>query len=692
MIMWSAVILRILENGSTRSPGQGSTAGARGWGLGAGAAGTAAAVGARSMTPRMSCLVTRPAKPVPGMVEMSTRCSAAILRTSGVDLRRRRSSAVSTPPSPFGGTGEDGEGRGRTGEVAAGAGAEFDGAVGAAIGGGALGLAAPFSVSITATSVCTGTVWPSWTLISARTPADGAGISASTLSVEISNSGSSRFTSSPSFLSHLLKVPSAIDSPIWGMRTSTRAIESPSIRRKPSCGLHDIVRLGQHEILQGRRIRQRHVVRRHPHDGAVQPREGLLVDARGDLARQATGARVLVYDEHLVGLLHRPHDRGVIHRQQRPEVEDFDRETVVFRQLVGRLERLPHRGPIGDDGQVLPLASQPRLADGSEDLLLLQQRLLDPPVQPFVLEVDDRIVVPDGGLDQALRVPRGGGIDDLQARRVKEGRLRVLRMERTAPHVAATGAAHDHRGRETGAVARGGDVVREHVVGAGDEVDELHLRHRAHAHVGRPGGRADDRRFGDGRVDDACLAELLGKTLRHLERAAVRPYVLPQNEDAGVALHLFPQALAQGFEIGHLDHAVTVTGGSSLGRRFGGGGRCPPWGNWNTTGSRTRQRTTSPLRRAGLKRAVATSPRAAIANSECAAYSIRTERGSALRSCQRRIRPVPHRRSRVSAPSQGKSPDRRPSGQARYRRSRRKRRSFRPPQPLARLPRNQTEE
>src|SRR5207245_8109376 len=143
MIMWSAVILRIFENGSTRSPGQGSTTGCWTGPVGTGAGSREpGAVGAgtpRSMTPRMSCFVTRPAKPVPGMVEMSTRCSAAILRTSGVDLRRRRSSAVSTPPSPFGGTGEDGEGRGRTGEVAAGAGAEFDGAVGAAIGGGALG-------------------------------------------------------------------------------------------------------------------------------------------------------------------------------------------------------------------------------------------------------------------------------------------------------------------------------------------------------------------------------------------------------------------------------------------------------------------------------------------------------------------------------------------------------------------------
>src|SRR6266480_4028060 len=540
MIMWSAVILRILENGSTRSPGQGSTAGAatagaRGWGLGAGETSDAP----RSITPSMSCLVTRPAKPVPGIVEMSTRCSAAILRTSGVDLRRKRSSAVSTPPSPFPTTGAVEGGRGREGAVADGG----------------------------ETAVPPGAAGARWAAATG-----GAASSASTLSVEISNSGSSRFTSSPSFLSHLLKVPSAIDSPIWGMRTSTRAIESPSVRREPSCGLHDIVSLGQHEIFQGRRIWQRHVVRRHPHDRAVQPREGLLVDARGDLARQPTGARVLVYDEHLVGLLHRPHDRGVIHRQQRPEVEDFDRETVVLRQLVGRLERLPHRGPVGDDGQVLPLAGDPRLADGGEDLLLFRQRLLDPAVQPFVLEVDDRIVVPDGGLDQALRVPRGGGIDDLQARRVKEGRLRVLRMERTAPHVAASGAAHDHRGRETGAVARGGDVVREHVVGAGDEVDELHLRHRAHAHVGRPGGGADD---------------------------------------------------------GRLRYAVTTMGGNSSGRRSLVGGRFPSLAIWNTTGSRTRQRTAVPLRRAGLNCARATAVRAAVAKSECVALTSRTDGRSA---------------------------------------------------------------
>jgi hypothetical protein len=63
------------------------------------------------------------------------------------------------------------------------------------------------------------TVAPSWTLISISVPATGEGISASTLSVEISKIGSSRLTASPTFFNHLVIVPSAIDSPICGMMT-----------------------------------------------------------------------------------------------------------------------------------------------------------------------------------------------------------------------------------------------------------------------------------------------------------------------------------------------------------------------------------------------------------------------------------------------------------------------------------------
>src|SRR3954452_23844226 len=79
---------------------------------------------------------------------------------------------------------------------------------------------------MTATTVLIWTVEPSGVLISVRTPEAGAGISASTLSVEISNRGSSLRTASPAFLSHFVMVPSKMDSPIWGMTTSIPAGEA----------------------------------------------------------------------------------------------------------------------------------------------------------------------------------------------------------------------------------------------------------------------------------------------------------------------------------------------------------------------------------------------------------------------------------------------------------------------------------
>src|SRR5215469_4135192 len=112
----------------------------------------------------------RPAEPVPATRERSTLFSLAILRTSGED--RPCSAAAATDAA--------GAGAGAAAGVFAGAGA-------AAAGAGAALVAAP---PMTATTVLMLTVVPSETLISVRVPAAGEGISASTLSVEISNRGS----------------------------------------------------------------------------------------------------------------------------------------------------------------------------------------------------------------------------------------------------------------------------------------------------------------------------------------------------------------------------------------------------------------------------------------------------------------------------------------------------------------------
>src|SRR5438046_5021841 len=123
--------------------------------------------------------------PVPGMALRSRLCSAAILRTSGVDLRRRRSSALS--PTPLGpptspkarlgelvsGAARLGAGEGRDGAACGGAGgaggaaaeagfsgtgARGGGTVGAGAEAGDAEATAPASVSMVATTVWTATV------------------------------------------------------------------------------------------------------------------------------------------------------------------------------------------------------------------------------------------------------------------------------------------------------------------------------------------------------------------------------------------------------------------------------------------------------------------------------------------------------------------------------------------------------
>jgi hypothetical protein len=158
-------------------------------------------------------------------------------RTSGDDFCRRRSSTVgsaSPPPlrsrtaAPCGGdaAGLDGDFAGTPSPCGAAlAGGPDDGA---SVGAGA--AAASPAAPMVATTLFTGTVSPSLTAISSSVPAAGDGISASTLSVEISNSGSSRSTVSPTFLIQRTMVPSAIDSPIWGITTGVDMTASRSLR------------------------------------------------------------------------------------------------------------------------------------------------------------------------------------------------------------------------------------------------------------------------------------------------------------------------------------------------------------------------------------------------------------------------------------------------------------------------------
>src|SRR5262245_59650692 len=151
--------------------------------------------------------------PDPGICAMSRLFSFAIFLTRGDDFVRRRS-LTDKEPLPFGLRGVGAPSAcGCVDAAAFFAPAAGDGGA-AAFGDSAIGSP---SCPIVPTTLLTATVSPSLTEISVRMPSAGDGISASTLSVEISNSGSSRSTWSPTFLIQRTIVPSAIDSPIWGI-------------------------------------------------------------------------------------------------------------------------------------------------------------------------------------------------------------------------------------------------------------------------------------------------------------------------------------------------------------------------------------------------------------------------------------------------------------------------------------------
>src|SRR6266511_567143 len=207
--------------------------------------------------------------------------------------------------------------------------------------------------SISARFVPTDTVSPSGTRIFVRVPATGEGTSVSTLSVEISNSGSSRPIASPSAFSHLRIVPSMTVSPSCGMVTVVGMVCGASLRfgssgsqrrqrpgvasplRQPVHGGHDVVGQGEERVLQGRRERHGVVRRRQAHHRRVEVLEGLLRDDRGHLRADPQVLQRLVQHQGPRGLRHRLHDGIDVERIHGPEVHHLrtvyplDVDTIV---------------------------------------------------------------------------------------------------------------------------------------------------------------------------------------------------------------------------------------------------------------------------------------------------------------------------------------------------------------------------
>ncbi len=167
-----------------------------------------------------------------------------------------------------------------------------------------------------------------------------------------------------------------------------------------------------------------------------------------------------------------------------------------------------------------------------------------------MLEKQHWVVVADGRLDKPLGVVGACRADNFQPRRVRKVSFRILRVKWASVDAASRGPAQHHRNRRAPAEMRLGQHVRDLIEGATDEVHELEFGHRPHA--GESGAEAG---VHDGHLRDGCVHHALGaKTIdqpfRNFERAAVNTDVFADAEDRGIALHLFPDALANGFKIG----------------------------------------------------------------------------------------------------------------------------------------------
>ena len=129
-------------------------------------------------------------------------------------------------------------------------------------------------------------------------------------------------------------------------------------------------------------------------------------------------------------------------------------------------------------------------------------------------------------------------------------------MEWPAVNIAAAWPADNKRRGRAPSIVSLGNHVDDLVEGAADEVHELELGDRTHAGERRAESGADDGRLGNWCINNALRAEAVNETVGDFKRSAVDANVFAEAEDGGIAFHFFPDALADGFEIGELGHSV----------------------------------------------------------------------------------------------------------------------------------------
>src|SRR5215470_7947568 len=173
----------------------------------------------------------------------------------------------------------------------------------------------------------------------------------------------------------------------------------------------------QREFFEIGRVWHRHVLAGDARHRSVEPIEGMLGYAGGDLRPDARLPPAFLDRDDAAGLFHRLDDGRGVHGLERAQIYDLGAD-LVFGQFIGRLERVGHTHRPGDDGHVGAGARDLRLADGHEMIVELGYRKALP-IKDFIFEKDNGIGVADRGFEQALGVGGGMGSYDLEAWNVR---------------------------------------------------------------------------------------------------------------------------------------------------------------------------------------------------------------------------------------------------------------------------------
>src|ERR1039457_238232 len=202
-------------------------------------------------------------------------------------------------------------------------------------------------------------------------------------------------------------------------------------------------------------------------------------------------------------------------------------------------------------------ARDPRLSSRNH-VVVVWNLFFDSPVQILVLEKDHGVVVADRRFHQSLGIVGRRWTDNLQPRRVHEPHLRILRMEGPTMYISAARTTQHERCRRSPTVVRFRGHVDDLIEGAADEVHKLELGHGTQPRKGSTEGSAYDGRLRNRRINHALGPEAVDEAVGNFESAAIDADVLAYAKHARVALHLFPDSLADGSEVGDDGHVEEV--------------------------------------------------------------------------------------------------------------------------------------